>query len=995
MLLIETSLRKAILEEISREKLPEGVLSRVTYNICNIDERNANKRVYEKAVWTKVLEDQSFQDKLNSRALFGHAEHPEQTQSDLQLTSHVIFEMWLDEDKGQVFQKFDILDTPTGRIVDTLLRAGCQVGVSTRAEGDLEEAEDDGGPYSRVIPESYNYVTTDFTADPSTFGVVPIDVRRNVVAEIRRVFESKETNADDRKFAGCLLESMKCEDKSKCQECGCCESKKIKEGTWALPHTEEDAQKIVKLMENPLTPEVAKKELYNLLGDDILYDTFDEAIDNKVKDIRPEIQSWITHRIEEVEDTDPKVVKILKTIASERKTIEDIIKDELIKVGAIVEYKEKKCEVTKIEEDKVSIEIPGADSSGGKEVVIGGAAYVTIHTDNSIVIQPKEDIPEPVLAPPEKEIEDMEAAGPLPIAQQGEEKPELKPGMPVETKDGIKGKIISIDEGKVNIETDDGTKILLDTGQIIISLITEEEPPGVPEEPELEEEIPEEEPEEDLPERKVIGPEDKIEVGETIEIRNLEDTKTIVSASKVTEVGTMIGDVDTEFHKVKTKEGGDKWYEAEAYALVKVDEAKMGVDYMRTIKKVVKDASKLLKNKDYEGAAAALEVIADDATDAARAAKKMKREDDAKAEAEKEKTEESKVDETEEIRYNVRKNPEKGWDVWDTQREEVVETWETEENARGVADSMNEDISETEDIHTMYKAAGLPAPDGKGIHTKAFHELAIEVAKGYVKAGDTGEEALEKAYPTAMKQLGKEKAVKKAHQSSESKINKESISSTVEEITDLRIQEASTRAERDKAIELLEELEDKESQLDKQNSGRALEVKVLVSKLKDVAEKDGQLTSAFRNKLEEKALLVKDLREKLNKEVSELKETITITEKKHQKEMKITKKKAVEGAVKDIEKEFISQFVKLRLAESGLKVDNNSQALLEGCKTLGQVDETLDKIRDIKRRSALHSEPIEGLAVVKRKDADPEQAKVDKNVGTVFEGFGYIDSGVN
>ena len=101
--------------------------------------------------------------------------------------------MWADD--KQVFQKIDVLDTPTGRIVNTILEANCQVGVSTRAEGDLEECEDDTrGKYSRVIPESYNYVTTDFTADPSTFGALPQDVKKNIVSAIGREYRNESTN---------------------------------------------------------------------------------------------------------------------------------------------------------------------------------------------------------------------------------------------------------------------------------------------------------------------------------------------------------------------------------------------------------------------------------------------------------------------------------------------------------------------------------------------------------------------------------------------------------------------------------------------------------------------------------------------------------------------------------------------------------------------------------------------------------------------------------
>lgn len=208
MLITETILTKPKIEEKDRTKLPETVLVRVTYPICNIGELNANNRLYERAVWENVLNDSGIQGKLEGRNLYGHAEHPVQTQSDLRETSHLIQGMWIGED-NKVYQTVDVLDTPMGRIVDCLLRADSQVGMSTRAEGDLEEAEDESGnKYQRVVPESYKYVTTDFTADPSTFGVAPMDVRYNVVKTVQKELESKTMKEGDRATARMILESI-------------------------------------------------------------------------------------------------------------------------------------------------------------------------------------------------------------------------------------------------------------------------------------------------------------------------------------------------------------------------------------------------------------------------------------------------------------------------------------------------------------------------------------------------------------------------------------------------------------------------------------------------------------------------------------------------------------------------------------------------------------------------------------------------------------------
>lgn len=43
-------------------------------------------------------------------------------------------------------------------------------------------------------------------------------------------------------------------------------------GTWALPQTIKQAKELQKLVAKPLSPKVAEDKLYNLLGDDDLFD---------------------------------------------------------------------------------------------------------------------------------------------------------------------------------------------------------------------------------------------------------------------------------------------------------------------------------------------------------------------------------------------------------------------------------------------------------------------------------------------------------------------------------------------------------------------------------------------------------------------------------------------------------------------------------------------------------------------------------------------------
>lgn len=63
----------------------------------------------------------------------------------------------------------------------------------------------------------------------------------------------------------------------------------------------------------------------------------------------------------------------------------------------------------------------------------------------------------------------------------------------------------------------------------------------------------------------------------------------------------------------------------------------------------------------------------------------------------------------------------------------------------------------SEAIRKLYSSKGLTSPDGKGIHTKKFHDIASSIM-AQKKAGKSG--AIN-PYAIAMSQLGKAGAVKK------------------------------------------------------------------------------------------------------------------------------------------------------------------------------------------------------------------------------------------
>lgn len=236
--LIETIVSVGKIIEQDRSRLPSGVLARASYLICNVNRLNKNRRLYEKEVWDRVLQDKEIQERIKKRNLWACDEHPEESQrTKTPDIAAIVTGIRIDEKENKVYADFDILDTPKGKIIDALLRANCGIGVSTRADGELEEMTfeelreyfqkkgyevnlDEAVPenernqrFYRVVPEQYEFRTVDFTAEPSTIGGdVPLSVEKNIVGIVK---EGLNEGKIDKDFAQGLLSAMKCNE-AKC-----------------------------------------------------------------------------------------------------------------------------------------------------------------------------------------------------------------------------------------------------------------------------------------------------------------------------------------------------------------------------------------------------------------------------------------------------------------------------------------------------------------------------------------------------------------------------------------------------------------------------------------------------------------------------------------------------------------------------------------------------------------------------------------------------------
>lgn len=154
------------------EELPKGVIARAKAKVGHADRVTATGRIYRKNVIRKALEAQ--QDNFVRRAIHGISGHPNpNTYPDPNREFGVATKAWI-EDDGSVYAVWDILDTPSGRIVKTKMDAKVHVGFSSRGSGSSEVVtygeslpeynENDSnwnGKQVAIIGEDYNFITWD------------------------------------------------------------------------------------------------------------------------------------------------------------------------------------------------------------------------------------------------------------------------------------------------------------------------------------------------------------------------------------------------------------------------------------------------------------------------------------------------------------------------------------------------------------------------------------------------------------------------------------------------------------------------------------------------------------------------------------------------------------------------------------------------------------------------------------------------------------------
>lgn len=136
--------------------------------------KNQNQRVYPVSEIARACNVIAEKIK-NGYSVLGEADHPDDLQVNLDRVSHMITNMYMNENNG--IGKLKILPTPMGNIVKTLLESGVKLGVSSRGSGNVNES---GGV------TDFEIVTVDIVAQPSAPNAYPKAIYERVMNDRRR-----------------------------------------------------------------------------------------------------------------------------------------------------------------------------------------------------------------------------------------------------------------------------------------------------------------------------------------------------------------------------------------------------------------------------------------------------------------------------------------------------------------------------------------------------------------------------------------------------------------------------------------------------------------------------------------------------------------------------------------------------------------------------------------------------------------------------------------
>lgn len=123
------------------------------------DTLNQNGRIYPQVILEREV--RNYQKFIKENRALGECDHPDTSVVELKNASHIVREAYMD---GKTcYGLVELLDTPSGKILQSLVESGVTLGISSRGVGSTKRE----GDYD-VVQDDFQLICWDFVSEPST-----------------------------------------------------------------------------------------------------------------------------------------------------------------------------------------------------------------------------------------------------------------------------------------------------------------------------------------------------------------------------------------------------------------------------------------------------------------------------------------------------------------------------------------------------------------------------------------------------------------------------------------------------------------------------------------------------------------------------------------------------------------------------------------------------------------------------------------------------------
>lgn len=152
--------------------------------IQRADTLNQNGRIYPRAILEREIIN--YQKFIKENRALGECDHPDTSVVELKNASHIVREARMEGDT--VYGTVELLDTPSGKILQSLIESGVTLGISSRGVGSTKQQ---GG--NLVVQEDFQLICFDIVSEPSTPGAFMLKESRNIKpSDLRATFNRSD-----------------------------------------------------------------------------------------------------------------------------------------------------------------------------------------------------------------------------------------------------------------------------------------------------------------------------------------------------------------------------------------------------------------------------------------------------------------------------------------------------------------------------------------------------------------------------------------------------------------------------------------------------------------------------------------------------------------------------------------------------------------------------------------------------------------------------------